>query len=136
MYKMFDDILEEMAYSYLDQTKEVLLSGDEKQATAMLKSITDILYDLGWSFGAFLSEEKYEDTLGKLWDKKLGLYAEEEEEEEEEEYAILYNSSDGYMSPFFFYDEEGLNNISEVRFYPDKDSRLYILKDGSQYWTD
>ncbi len=77
MKKNFDDVIEKVAYDYLDNIEKILLSGDEMTATAMLKIVTGGLSDIGWDFGAFLNH--YEETLGKLWDKRLGLYADEYE---------------------------------------------------------
>ena len=55
---------------------------------------------------------------------------------EDEEYGILWDAREKYISPFFDEEEEKLSDYMEVRFYPDRDARLYICKNGECFFTD
>ena len=55
---------------------------------------------------------------------------------DEEEYAILFDAKEGYISPFLNDDISMMSDYMEVRFYPDRDARLYMKKDGVCFFTD
>lgn len=122
------DYIDEKIFSDLDKLEEVSNIIPEKVLDS-LKDMHDEVRDLGYKPLGF--QERYEEVYMKAYNI---LHPEEQEQEEEEEYAILFDSKDGYSCPWF--NDENTEGVQEIRFYPDRDSRLYIMKDGSEYWTD
>ena len=125
----FYDFMEKVIPNFFKEVKEVA-KVDKKEAKEMLESFVDYV---GSNCDMHFTWIDKDPEIAKIFDY---------EEEEEEEYAILYDSKDGYISPIFHFTslfEEECDDLSfweEVRFYPDRDSKLWIAKTGEKYWTD